>query len=124
EELGGADPDAAEAAGLAHDLGHPPFGHVAEEELDQLIKSAHVKDGYEGNAQSFRIVVELASSDARNEDEEAVRGLNLTRQALDGILKYPWAHNEHPDYSAKWGYYGTEGEVFKWVREAGVAHRR
>lgn len=40
EDLGGADPDAAEAAGLAHDLGHPPFGHVAEKELDQLTKDA------------------------------------------------------------------------------------
>jgi dGTPase len=97
EQLGGADPDAAEAAGLAHDLGHPPFGHVAEEELDALVKTAHVKDGYEGNAQSFRIVVELASSDARNEDGEAIRGLNLTRQVLDGILKYPWAYREHPE---------------------------
>jgi dGTPase len=124
EELGGADPDAAEAAGLAHDLGHPPFGHVAEEELDRLVKSENVKDGYEGNAQSFRIVVELASSDARSEDDEAIRGLNLTRQVLDGILKYPWAHQEHLEYAMKWGYYSTEEAVFTWVREAKMANQR
>ena len=124
EELGGADPDAAEAAGLAHDLGHPPFGHVAEEELDQLVKAARVTDGYEGNAQAFRIVVELASSDARNEEDEAVKGLNLSRQVLNGILKYPWAHRENPGYPKKWGYYATEAEVFKWVREGVVATQR
>lgn len=124
EDLGGADPDAAEAAGLAHDLGHPPFGHVAEEELDQLVKAAHVKDGYEGNAQSFRIVVELASSDARNDGGDAIRGLNLTRQVLDGILKYPWAHKESLEYPKKWGYYGTEGEVFRWARQDRVANQR
>jgi dGTPase len=124
EQLGGADPDATEAAGLAHDLGHPPFGHVAEEELDALVKTAHVKDGYEGNAQSFRIVVELASSDARNEDGEAIRGLNLTRQVLNGILKYPWAHREHPEFALKWGYYSTEREVFEWARENQVPTQR
>lgn len=124
EEVGGADPDAAEAAGLAHDLGHPPFGHVAEEEIDQLVRAAHVKDGYEGNSQSFRIVVELASSDARNEDDEAVKGLNLTRQVLDGILKYPWAYRAHPEHLTKWGYYATEAEVFTWAREARAKDQR
>jgi len=46
EKLGGLDPDSAEAAGLAHDLGHPPFGHIAEEELDQLVREAGLQDGY------------------------------------------------------------------------------
>lgn len=77
EELGGADPDAAEAAGLAHDLGHPPFGHIAEEELDLLVRAAHVKDGYEGNGQSFRIVVELA----------VTRGARMARQSTDSISR-------------------------------------
>jgi len=124
EDLGGADPDAAEAAGLAHDLGHPPFGHVAEEELDHLVRAAQVQDGYEGNAQSFRIVVELASSDARDEDDGAIKGLNLSRQVLDGILKYPWAHTESEEYPKKWGYYNTEKEVFKWARVDKVTNQR
>lgn len=61
--LGGLDPDAAEAAGLAHDLGHPTFGHIAEEELDRAIKEIDPNDGYEGNAQSFRLVTKLAVGD-------------------------------------------------------------
>jgi dGTPase len=62
--FGGINPDAAEAAGLGHDLGHPPFGHIAEEELDRLVRRAGVTDGFEGNAQSLRIVSRLAVSDA------------------------------------------------------------
>jgi dGTPase len=57
--IGGPDADAAETAALAHDLGHPPFGHVAEKELDSLVKS-NFPDGFEGNPQSFRIVTKLA----------------------------------------------------------------
>lgn len=52
---------AAEAAGLAHVLGHPPFGQVAEEELDLQVKTAHVKDGFEGNAQSLTKMARLES---------------------------------------------------------------
>ncbi|MDX1982891.1 MAG: dNTP triphosphohydrolase [Bryobacteraceae bacterium] len=113
KSLGGLDPDTAEAAGLAHDLGHPPFGHIAEEELDSLVREQGLDDGYEGNAQSFRIVVRLASSDARYESDLPVEGLNLTRRTLDGILKYPWAWSEN---SKKWGSYRSEQEVFEWVR--------
>jgi dGTPase len=116
EKLGGVDPDTAEAAGLAHDLGHPPFGHIAEEELDQLVRRAGLRDGYEGNAQSFRIVTRLASSDARDVKERSIAGLNLTRTTLDGILKYPWASGD-TEYSTKWGFYQGEAEIFKWVRQ-------
>jgi dGTPase len=107
EKLGGIDPDAAEAAGLAHDLGHPPFGHIAEDELNKLVLKAGLSDGYEGNAQAFRIVSRLASSDA------------LT----DGILKYPWSAGD-PANSKKWGYYRTEQDVFDWVRQGQPPRQR
>jgi dGTPase len=64
ERLGGLCPDAAEAAALAHDIGHPPFGHLAEKALNDLCRDHDLIDGYEGNAQSFRIVTTLAIGDA------------------------------------------------------------
>jgi dGTPase len=114
------DPDVAEAAALAHDLGHPPFGHIAEKELDKLAKDAGLKDGFEGNAQSFRIVSKLAVSDAVAADSEktlVIRGLNLTRATLNAILKYPWGHGDNPGKQDKWGVYETERSLFNWVRE-------
>jgi dGTPase len=83
------DPDAAEAAALAHDLGHPPFGHIAEEVLNEKCNE-HGADGFEGNAQSFRIITKLA----RQGGEE--RGLGLHDVTLRGVLKYPWLRTE-PD---------------------------
>ncbi len=123
EKLGGLDPDTAEAAGLAHDLGHPPFGHIAEEQLNELVRDANVRDGYEGNAQSFRIVTRLASSDARDLNQRSIAGLNLTRTTLDGILKYPWASGD-TEYPSKWGFYEGETEVFEWAREGKKPRQR
>lgn len=106
------DPDVVEAACLAHDIGHPPFGHVAEKELDSIATQHGLKDGFEGNAQSFRIVTRLAMGSTQN-------GLNLTRATLNAILKYPWKRKENPRILDKWGAYDSDTEIFEWARERG-----
>lgn len=70
------DVDVVQAACLAHDLGHPPFGHTAEEELKKLAKGARLRDRFEGNAQSFRIVPKLAFRSPEHS------GLDLTRRCI------------------------------------------
>ena len=96
---------------MAHDLGHPPFGHVAEKELDTL---AQAWGGFEGNAQSLRIVCKLALR-----DRDSV-GLNLTNKTLAGMLKYPWTSTGPTDprikVGGKWGAYESEREEFEWAR--------
>ena len=114
ESLGGIDPDVVEAAALAHDLGHPPFGHIAEKKLDELVRVSGNSDGFEGNPQSFRIVTKLA---LRHQD---FPGLNLTRATLNAILKYPWLRETGGGLSErKWGAYSSEREEFGWARELG-----
>jgi dGTPase len=101
------DEDATEAASLAHDLGHPPFGHLAERVLQARSRAA-----FEGNPQSFRIVTQLAmrAIDAG--------GLNLTRRTLNGILKYPWLRAEDPpEHWDKWGAYDVDRAAFEWARQ-------
>ncbi len=100
----GFDPDVVEAACLAHDLGHPPFGHVAERKLDEL--AGGDIDGFEGNAQSFRIVTRLSQHSPTH------RGLDLTRATLAAILKYPWLRNQNPAKPDKWGAYSSEKKDF------------
>jgi len=125
QELSGAlhapDPDVAEAAALAHDLGHPPFGHIAEKELDRLARKEGLPDGFEGNAQSFRIVAGLAVSDAASAAGDLtsdIRGLNLTRSTLNALAKYPWGFGENSEKKAKWGFYETERPLFLWARKS------
>jgi len=69
-------PDVAEAAALAHDLGHPPFGHAGQKALDECVTDDGLKDGFEGNAQTFRILTKLSRS------KTGQAGLNLTRRVL------------------------------------------
>ena len=125
EKLGGSDPDVVEAAALAHDLGHPPFGHLGERVLDRLARERlGLADGFEGNAQSYRIVT---STEIRG---EATIGLDLTAAVRAAMLKYPWTRRDYPTPhprlmeqpprgaaalagdpgggSAKFGAYGTE----------------
>src|SRR5262249_20512778 len=106
-ELGaslGCDPDLVDAACLAHDLGHPPFGHNGEAALNELAAPC---GGFEGNAQSLRLLTRL-------EAKVPGAGLNLTRAALDATLKYPWLAGGG---QAKYGAYAADAEVFGWVRE-------
>ncbi len=75
----GLDEDLAEAMALAHDLGHPPFGHAGEDELDALMQDY---DGFDHNAQTLRVVTKLES---RYPDFD---GLNLTWEMLEGLVKH------------------------------------
>lgn len=87
EKLGGCDPDVVEAAALAHDLGHPPFGHLGEQVLDRLARERlGLTDGFEGNAQSFRILTTIDQ-----------HGLGLTAAVRAAVLKYPWTRLSYPD---------------------------
>jgi dGTP triphosphohydrolase len=107
-------PDVTEAAALAHDLGHPPFGHAGEKALDQCVTNEGLTDGFEGNAQTFRILTKLSKSKAGQP------GLNLTRRVLNAVLKYPWLRDGNPQYPSKWSVYGSEKDEFKWVRNGSV----
>jgi dGTPase len=119
-ELGatlGCDPDLVETACLAHDLGHPPFGHNGEQALDQAAKAI---GGFEGNAQSFRLLTRLEAKTVADDGRSA--GLNLTRASLDAATKYPWPKQDHRD--GKFGVYDDDLEVFAWMRAGAPDDRR
>lgn len=129
EKAGGLDPNIAAAAAAAHDLGHPPFGHIAEDELQKILAPGDQSDGeglfdsFEGNAQSFRIITKLA---VRKPGPTGTGidhlGLDLTYASLAATLKYPWCKGEHEArgapqdlwdyYSHKWGAYESERAIF------------
>ncbi|MEG3616601.1 deoxyguanosinetriphosphate triphosphohydrolase [Isoptericola sp. MSP01] len=112
----GCDPDLVDTACLTHDLGHPPFGHNGERVLAEL--AAEI-GGFEGNAQTLRLLTRLEPKilDA----DGAPRGLNLTRASLDASVKYPWRLHEGPprpdgSRTGKFGVYPDDAPVFAWLR--------
>jgi len=118
-ELGeslGADPDLQDTACLSHDLGHPPFGHNGEEALAAIAEDF---GGFEGNAQSFRLLVRLEAKTVDSNGKSI--GLNLTRASLDGATKYPWPRSEN---SRKFGVYDDDVAVFNWMRKEAPAGKK
>ena len=121
-ELGaslGCDPDIVDSAALAHDLGHPPFGHNGEEALDEVATSC---GGFEGNAQTLRLLSRLEAKTFAPDGRSV--GLNLTRATLAACVKYPWARGEAPDGGDKFGVYADDAEMFDWVRADAEPRRR
>jgi len=125
----GSQPDIAETAALAHDLGHPPFGHNGERALAELSQEC---GGFEGNAQTLRLLTRL---EAKTFDGDRSLGLNLTRATLDACTKYPWASAEAatpsgvhadgtPKVIRKFGVYDDDLPVFTWMRPDGVGRRQ
>ena len=115
----GCHPDVVDTACLAHDLGHPPFGHNGEEALDALAGDI---GGFEGNAQTWRILTRLEAKRAHPDGRSA--GLNLTRASLDAATKYPWRRQEAPAGSRKFGVYEQDLPVFTWMRTGAPQGRR
>ena len=124
----GCDPDLVETAALAHDLGHPPFGHNGEKALDLVSGPC---GGFEGNAQSLRLLTRLEAKTLDAEGRSV--GLNLTRATLDASTKYPWPRAAAPPAAAttgdagsgvKFGVYDDDLPVFEWLRRGAAADRR
>jgi len=118
----GLDPDVVDTACLAHDIGHPPFGHNGEKALNDWSMQF---GGFEGNAQTLRLLTRLEPKvfgrDGRN------YGLNLTRASLDASTKYPWPASQgipDPSGRSKFGFYDDDTAVFEWLRHGAPDRQR
>ncbi|HZK04584.1 MAG TPA: dNTP triphosphohydrolase [Actinomycetaceae bacterium] len=135
----GANIDAIRTAALAHDLGHPPFGHIGEQELHSLVtcdvhretprsrearsnslcKECKLEDGFEGNAQTLRIVGLLET----HRDIGVTHGLDLTRSSMAATAKYPWFRGDNPSKPGKWGVYDVDAPMWYWVSECSATDK-
>jgi dGTPase len=104
----GCDPDIVDTAGLAHDLGHPPFGHNGEDALNEVAQPC---GGFEGNAQTLRVLARIEAKIVDADGRSA--GLNLTRATLDACCKYPWFADTG---QRKFGAYEDDAPIFHWLR--------
>ena len=110
----GLNADIVDMACLAHDLGHPPFGHNGETGLNEW--AAEI-GGFEGNAQTLRLLTRIEPK-VFLEDGTSI-GLNLTRASLDAACKYPWSLSEAGEmreHSVKFGVYQDDLEIYNWMR--------
>lgn len=117
----GLDPDVVDTACLAHDLGHPPFGHNGERALSEWSSDI---GGFEGNAQTLRLLTRIEPKVFG--PDGASYGLNLTRASLDASCKYPWPASQgvaDPSGRQKFGFYLEDVAAFEWLR-AGAPNRQ
>ena len=115
----GCDADVVDTACLAHDLGHPPFGHNGETALNDIAADI---GGFEGNAQTLRLLTRLEAKRVHADGRPA--GLNLTRASLDAVTKYPWGNDENRWGTGKFGVYADDLDVFGWFRASEPDGRR
>nr|WP_173795223.1 deoxyguanosinetriphosphate triphosphohydrolase [Frondihabitans sp. 762G35] len=118
----GLDPDVVDTACLAHDLGHPPFGHNGEKALNDWASDI---GGFEGNAQTLRLLTRIEPKVIGSDGTSY--GLNLTRASLDASCKYPWPAAQgiaDPSGRTKFGFYDDDTPAFEWLRRGAPRRQR